>query len=150
MKTYFLIPIMMLILSVPSFAQHVKIEDRFKEIPRGEMHLYSGGQFLGCFNCQKYDSDSICYKYSKYGNEHSAKSIFNKYSPYGNKHSSKSPWNIYSTSDDVPQLVMNNKNLGYFTINTYRSKRFDQAKKMRNMYDRVEGDLVKLRALMCE
>ncbi len=62
------------------------------------INLYSndGKEFLGCFSCGKYDSNSIWNKYGTYGSKYSAVSIWNKYGTYGGKYSNKSPCNKYA------------------------------------------------------
>lgn len=115
--------------------------------------IYGGSdhdQFLGCLNCSKYSSDSVCNSYGTYGNRYSGKSLFNSYSTFGNSYSPSSPWNEYSTSKSVPVLVDKEGNFyGYFTINNYRSGAADVAKQLREVYKAVDGDLEKVQEALC-
>ena len=62
--------------------------------------------FLGCLNCGKFDSGSIC----------------NKFGTYGSKFSSESPWNKFSSS--APIIVdQNGGSYGYFSTNKFHSDR---------------------------
>ena len=92
-----------------------------------ELHLYGGdghNVYLGCLNCNNYNSNSIWNEYSSYGNSYSSKSIWNEYGTYGSEYSSYSPWNEYSTKS--PIVVDKKGNFyGHFTVNEYKSKRAD-------------------------
>jgi len=58
------------------------------------LHLYGGEnnkQYLGCLNCNNYDSDSIWNEYGTYGSSYNSNSIWNEYGTYGNKYNSYSP-----------------------------------------------------------
>jgi hypothetical protein len=64
--------------------------------------LLFGGEghktFLGCINCGKYDSGSVCNKYGDLGSKYSSNSIWNKYGDFGGKYSDRSPWNRYASN----------------------------------------------------
>ncbi len=93
-----------------------------------ELSLFSGKTYLGCLNCNLYDSNSIWDSYGDYGSAYSDKSIWSTYGTYGSKYSDKSPWNRYSS--DAPVVVDRNGNFyGKFTCNRYES-------------DRLRGDLL--------
>ena len=114
--------------------------------------LYGGTnheKFLGCLNCSKYDSDSICNEYGK-GSEYYSNSIFNEYGTYGSKYSSASPWNKYSSDDSVPVVVdPDGKFYGYFTINKYRRDAVDFASNLADLFKIVDGDLELVRENLC-
>ncbi len=74
--------------------------------------------FLGCLNCSKYDSGSVCNKYGDTGSKYNTDSIWNRYGDFGSKYSNNSPWNKYSTS--APVIVDNSGQFyGRFTANQY-------------------------------
>jgi hypothetical protein len=78
--------------------------------------------FLGCLNCGKYDSGSICNKYGEQGSKYASDSIWNRYGTFGSRYSDQSPWNKCAT--DPPVIVDNDGNFyGYFTANKYLPKR---------------------------
>ena len=57
------------------------------------IYLFSDDdQYLGCYNCNQYDTDAVC----------------NEYGNYGSSYSSYSPWNEYSSSG--PKMVDGNGN----------------------------------------
>jgi len=91
------------------------------------LHLYGGKDhdvYLGCINCDKYNSNSIWNAYGTYGSKYNSNSIWNAYGTYGSKYNSLSPWNAYS--NDSPVVVDKEGNFyGYFTVNTSKSKRAD-------------------------
>ena len=78
--------------------------------------------FLGCLNCSRYDSGSVCNRYGDYGSKYSDKSIWNRYGTYGSKYNDESPWNKYSSN--APAVVDRNGGFyGYFSANRYHSNR---------------------------
>jgi len=78
--------------------------------------------FLGCLNCGKYDSGSVCNKYGQHGSKYASESIWNKYGNFGSKYSNESPWNRYAS--EPPAIVDREGNFyGYLTANQYNSKR---------------------------
>ena len=94
--------------------------------------LYSDdNEYLGCLNCGKYDSESIC----------------NKYGTYGSKYSSDSPWNKYSSNG--PKIVDRDGDYyGRFSINIYSGYKF--SKDLLKLYENYDGDLDKVRDGYCE
>jgi len=64
--------------------------------------LYSQDKFLGNYNNNPYDPDSVANPYGRYGNPYSADSINNPYGPYGNPYSDKSATNPYAS--EPPKL----------------------------------------------
>ena len=54
--------------------------------------------FLGCLNCSKFDSASICNKFGQLGSLFTSDSIWNASGRFGSKNSSDSPWNVFSTT----------------------------------------------------
>ena len=108
-------------------------------------------KFLGCLNCSKYDSGSICNKYGNFGGKYSGDSIFNKYGTYGSKYNGSSPWNRYSTSTEVPVLVdRSGKFYGYFTINSYRSDAFSNSRNLKEIFENANGDYELLQKIVCD
>lgn len=111
------------------------------------LHLYGGKNhdvYLGCLNCDEYNSDSIWNTYGTYGSKYNTNSIWNAYGTYGSKYNSYSPWNAYSS--DPPVVVdKNGKFYGYFTVNAYKEKRaeFDLALTIYKYYDLIMDDVSK-------
>ena len=73
-----------------------------------DLLLFGGAghdEYLGCMNCSRYDSDSICSRFGSFGNRFSSSSIWNRFGTFGNRFNIASPWNKYSSSDHVPVLV---------------------------------------------
>jgi hypothetical protein len=78
--------------------------------------------YLGCINCDKYESSSIWNKYGDHGSKYNSECIWNKYGDYGGKYSDNSPFNKYASHP--PVLVDKDGNFyGYFTADKYFSKR---------------------------
>lgn len=68
------------------------------------LHLYGGPNhdvYLGCLNCNNYDSNSIWNTYGNYGSVYNSNSIWNKYGTYGSEYNSYSPWNSYTTTNPL-------------------------------------------------
>ncbi|WP_452223506.1 hypothetical protein [Lacinutrix chionoecetis] len=91
------------------------------------LHLYGGSNhdvYLGCLNCNNYNSSSIWNEYGTYGSSYNSKSIWNKFGTYGSEYNSLSPWNKYSSN---PPVVVDKEGnfYGYFTVNSYKTKRAD-------------------------
>ena len=87
--------------------------------------LYGGvnhRQFLGCLNCSKFDSTSICNKFGENGSKFASKSIWNKFGDFGSKFSNYSPWNKFS--NNAPIIVDGNGgSYGYFSSNKFHNNR---------------------------
>lgn len=78
--------------------------------------------YLGCFNCNPFDSESICNQFGTYGGEFASRSIWNEFGTYGGQFSTYSPWNSFSSSG--PSLVgSDNRSYGYFTTNSFKGNR---------------------------
>ncbi len=89
------------------------------------LHLYGGknhDEYLGCLNCNKFDSNSIWNTYGTYGSKYNSNSIWNTYGKYGSKYNPYSPWNAYS---NTPPVVVDKEGnfYGYFTVNSAIAKR---------------------------
>lgn len=63
----------------------------------------SGGEYLGKYSSNPYDSDSVSNPYGQYGSQYSSQSINNPYSQYGSPYSSESANNPYAT--DAPVVI---------------------------------------------
>ena len=91
------------------------------------LHLYGGvnnNQYVGCLNCDIYDTSSIWNTYGDDGSVYSDTSIWNTYGDYGGIYSDYSPWNTYSSNP--PVVVDRNGNFyGYFTLNQYAGQRLE-------------------------
>lgn len=118
-----------------------------------DLLLYGGKnhkEFLGCYNCSSYASDSICNSYGTYGSAYSSY-IFNAYSTWGSEYSSKSPWNAYSSDEEVPILVDRSGNYyGFFTINVYRHNASSLSSGLSDIYDKLDGDLDEIQKAICK
>lgn len=78
--------------------------------------------FLGCLNCGRFDSSSVCNRYGDFGSRFSDKSIWNRFGNYGSRFSSESPWNKFAT--DPPVVVDRDGSFyGYFTANRFHHRR---------------------------
>lgn len=117
-----------------------------------ELLLFGGNGhdvFLGCLNCNEYNSESICNEFGA-GSAFKSDSIFNEFGPFGSEFSSSSPWNQFSISNDVPVLVDRQGGFyGYFTINEFRSDAVDFASNLAEMHDIADGNLEIVQKLLC-
>ncbi|MEN9547702.1 MAG: hypothetical protein RIR12_293 [Bacteroidota bacterium] len=96
-------------------------------IAQKALHIYGGQShevYLGCINCDDYNTNSVWNEYSKYGNNYNVISIWNEYGTYGNEYSQFSPWNEYGS---YPPVIVDKEGnfYGYFTINEYKAKRWE-------------------------
>jgi hypothetical protein len=106
--------------------------------------------FLGCLNCSKYESGSVCNKYGEVGSKYSSDSIWNPYGTFGSTYSADSPWNKYSSSG--PVIVDNTGRFyGRFSANKYVSDR-TQIRLLNQLTDIVASGagLDAARDLFCE
>jgi hypothetical protein len=91
------------------------------------LQIYGGtnhDEYLGCLNCNKFDSNSIWNEYGSFGSKYNSNSIWNAYGTYGSKYNSNSPWNSFS--NNPPVIVDKEGNFyGYFTMNVNKQKRAD-------------------------
>ena len=112
-----------------------------------QLEIYGGKDhdvYLGCLNCDSYNSNSIWNEYGTYGSSYNSKSIWNEYGSYGSEYSSTSPFNSYAS--DPPVIVDKDGGFyGYFTINEYKSKRanFELALTIYKYYDLIRDDVSK-------
>jgi hypothetical protein len=109
------------------------------------LHLYGGknhDDYLGCLNCDKYNTNSIWNMYGTYGSKYNTNSIWNAYGTYGSKYNSYSPWNAYS--NDPPVIVDTQGNFyGYLTANKYKPNRadFDLTEILCEYYESIRDDV---------
>jgi hypothetical protein len=72
--------------------------------------------FLGCINCDKYDSSALDNRYGEYGSRYSSTSIYNRYGEYGSRYSDTSVCNRLASNP--PVVVDPDGNFyGYLTLN---------------------------------
>lgn len=98
--------------------------------------------YLGCLNCDKYDSESVWNRNGNYGSKYSQTSIWNKYGTYGGKYSNYSPFNKHTNSP--PVIIGSDNNFyGYFTVNRYKSERadFDLVKIIYENWENIQEDV---------
>jgi hypothetical protein len=117
--------------------------------------LLFGGEdhkrFLGCLNCGRLDTVSVCNRFGDHGSRFADESIWNRFGDFGSRFSSLSPWNKFAS--DPPVIVDKEGNFyGYFTSNRSNPKRtsirFFRA--FLDNVDMVNNDLPRARDLFCE
>ena len=100
-------------------------EFAYRDIQFTELLLYGGNDssiFLGCLNCNRFSSESICNRFGEYGSRFSSNSIWNRFGEYGSRFSSYSPWNKFAS--DPPAIVDRQGNFyGYFSSNRHYPNR---------------------------
>jgi hypothetical protein len=80
--------------------------------------LLSAEKYIGNYNTNQYDSNSVNNPYGSYGSKYSADSINNPYGQYGSHYSNNSATNPYAT--DAPKLYDQNGNYrGKLSANQY-------------------------------
>lgn len=111
------------------------------------LHIYGGKDhdvYLGCINCDSYNSNSIWNEYGTYGSSYNSKSIWNSYGSYGSEYSSTSPFNSYASH---PPVIVDKDGgfYGYFTVNKYKDKRadFSLAMTIYKYYDLIRDNVSK-------
>src|SRR5690606_650661 len=77
------------------------------------------GNYLGNFNSNPYDPNSVSNPYGQYGNPYSSQSINNPYSQYGNPYSSESVNNPYGSTNSPKLYDRDGKYLGRVNNNQY-------------------------------
>lgn len=106
--------------------------------------------FLGCLNCGRFDSSSVCNRFGNYGSRFADTSIWNRFGSYGSRFSGESPWNKFAT--DPPVVVdPDGAFYGYFTSNRFHQQR-TEIKSLRvflDNADEVNEDLQRARDLFC-
>lgn len=122
------------------------------DVAVAELALFGGAShdvFLGCIDCSKFSSGSICNEFGK-GNEF-GESIFNEFGVYGSEFSSSSPWNEFSSSKSVPAIVDDHgKFYGYLTINTSRADAAPISGWLKQVYEDAGADLRIVRKIFCD
>lgn len=109
------------------------------------LHIYGGqnhNEYLGCLNCNHYDTNSIWNEYGIYGSVYNIKSIWNEYGIFGSEHSTFSPWNNYAA---IPPVVVDKDGTfyGYLTVNESHIKvaRFGLALTLYKYHSLIKDDV---------
>ena len=106
--------------------------------------------FLGCLDCSRFESSSVCNRFGEFGSRFNAKSIWNRFGNYGSRFSTKSPWNKFAAD---PPVVVDRAGgfYGYFTANKFHNQRINGQffLEFLNNVDEVNNDLEKARDLFC-
>lgn len=117
--------------------------------------LLFGGEnrntFLGCLNCNRFDTASVCNKYGDHGSRFNSESIWNRFGEYGSRFSAYSPWNRYAS--DPPAIVDQRGGFyGYFTANRSHTQRTTIGTFLLFLdnSDEVNDDLQRARDLFCD
>lgn len=83
--------------------------------------ILSAATYIGNYNTNKYESNSVNNPYGSYGSKYSSDSVNNQYGQYGSKYSNKSATNLYAT--EAPKLYDQNGNYrGKLSANKYDSE----------------------------
>ena len=85
--------------------------------------LFGGNDYsvyLGCWNCNEFDSESIFNRFGNYGSAFSSTSINNQFSQYGSPFASTSACNQFASNP--PILVDSRSFYGELTLNTIRPR----------------------------
>jgi len=89
----------------------------------GRILLYGGRNhsvFLGCFSCNRFDSDSVHNEFGSYGSRFSSTSIWNHFSDYGSRFADNSSCN--QLASNPPVLVDDRgRSYGALTLNRLAS-----------------------------
>ena len=106
--------------------------------------------FLGCLNCSRLETVSVCNRFGEKGSRFSSKSIWNRLGDYGSRLSHLSPWNKLAP---YPPVVVDRDGsfYGYFTANRVDPTR-TQIKFFLTFLDNVDevnNDLERARDLFC-
>lgn len=72
------------------------------------------GQYLGSYNSNRYDPNSVANPYGQYGSRYSSNSINNPYGQYGSRYSDTSPNNPYASRP--PMLITPNSGVRCFGL----------------------------------
>lgn len=111
------------------------------------LHLMGGANqdvYLGCYNCNRFDSNSIWNEFGTYGSPFGSNSIWNQVGTYGSTVSNNSPWN--TVANKPPVLVDASGNFyGYLTVNTVMPQRANSslASTMYEYYKFIREDVSK-------
>lgn len=85
------------------------------------VHSQEQGKYLGNYNTNRYDPNSVNNEFGQYGSEFSSESINNEYGEYGSPYSNKSVNNPYASN--APKLYDQNGNYrGRLSSNPYDSE----------------------------
>lgn len=107
----------------------------------------TGQTFVGCLNCNRYDSAAICNQYGDYGSRYSDLSIWNRYGSYGSKFETNSPWNRYG--EGLRVVDEDGNYYGRFGLSYFDQSRLPLVTTILDAYEATE-DLDALRDLLCE
>ena len=111
------------------------------------LHLFGGYNsdvYLGCLNCNEFDSNSVWNEFGTYGSNLSPNSIWNDIGNYGSDISPYSPWNDISSTP--PKVLDESGNFyGYLTMNTIKPQRatFDLALALYRYHHLIKEDVSK-------
>lgn len=90
----------------------------FQGVPNPPVIVGNKGEYLGSFNVNRYDPNSVSNPYGQYGSQYSSKSINNPYGQYGSQYSPDGATNPYTT-DGAKLFGSDGKYLGRVNSNQY-------------------------------
>ena len=106
--------------------------------------------FLGCLNCSRLDSGSVCNRFGDFGSQFSDASIWNQFGDYGSRFADTSPWNRLASE---PPVVVDKDGsfYGYFTANRFHDRRTNNKffRTFLDNADEVNGNLQRARDMFC-
>jgi len=107
----------------------------------------TGRDFVGCLNCNRYASESVCNKYGDYGSRYSTQSIWNRYGKFGSRYNTNSPWNRYGKGLKI--VDTNGNYYGLFSISQHGKSTVPLVQLLLETYKKND-DLDILRDLLCK
>ena len=107
----------------------------------------SGTDFVGCLNCNRFDSAAVCNRFGEFGSGFSSQSIWNGFGSYGSRFSTNSPWNRFGQGLRIVDFEGNY--YGRFSLNPSGQTRIPFVLDLLRIYEAF-GDLSGLRDLYCE
>ncbi len=106
-----------------------------------------GKEFVGCLNCSKFESSSICNQFGTYGSKFNSDSIWNQFGTYGSRFNTNSPWNKFGEGLRIVDEA--GKYYGRFTTGYKDKSSLKIVRAIVSFYE-INDDLDDLRNALCE
>lgn len=118
-KLLFILTILLSLSSSEIFSQYKKSKKSSTNIIGSPVLISTDGKYLGNYNNNTYDPNSVSNPYGTYGNPYSSQSINNPYSRYGNPYSNESVTNPYGSTDSPKLFDRDGNYLGRVNKNQF-------------------------------
>lgn len=108
----------------------------------------TGQEFVGCLNCVRSDSASICNRYGDFGSRYSDTSIWSRYGKFGGRYEKNSPWARYG--EGLRVVDRDGNYYGRFSRSSAGQSNLPIIKALLEAWDVFDEDRMEIRDWFCD